>query len=681
MASASYELSNFSASIREEVNNQIQRSGGRGFQEAAFTRLVMEYLSDAEQTGNIQECTVVHRNKSGNRLRQVNGYGIWDNFETLDLFITDYSGEGELYTMDRASIASAFNLVQKYLQYLLKGDTELIEESSIERELHQNFNGFKDNIARVRLIFLTDGLVKSNRKSDIAEPPAGVGNYAVTTEIWDLERIHQLYSSQRKREAIEMDVVEQFGQKISCLTVDQDTNSYTTYLGIVPATFLADLYDIYGSRLLEQNVRVYLQSVGKINKEIRRTIIKSPGMFMAYNNGISATATSVSMETDQESDRQIIRNIKGLQIVNGGQTTSSVYYARKKDRADLSKVNVQMKITVVPDNQKMEEVVGKISKYANSQNKVSETDLTSNQSFHITLEELSRTTWAEMPTTGNQTRWYYERVKGQYKEEVNREHTPTRQKAFKEKNPIQQVLRKEELAKFRNSWAGFPQRVAKGSQKNYMMFIDEEKFIEPSRSYFKDTVAIAILFKEAERLYGKKPDSMGDIRYLAVPYSLAWLNYHTHGKIDLEQLWRMQGVSPALSEVMKEILFKVNTFLQTSGQQGALIGEWAKKDECWDMMKVITPEKWGIDFSSMQNLMTRDSAPSSVKFDAGIAEIPVEEWEAIAQFGADTNHLNPMQVWAVRNIIERLHRQKGLSEQLIRQGSDARAIYIDYLES
>lgn len=680
MSQTILELNNFAAFLMQEVNDSLRLSGEGGFRESAFTQLVMEYMADANETSNIQICTAVHRNKTGHRLRQMNGYGLWDNYETLDIFIADYKGGGRVYNLEKSRVIASLNLALRYLNYLFKGNFEAIEDSAPEKEFQQNFTSFKGNILRTRIILLTDGVVKKGINFENTK----LGDAIAISEIWDLERIYQLWSSQRKREPIEIDIIKKFGQKVRCLSVEQRTDSYTTYLGIVPASLLADLYDVYGSRLLEQNVRVYLQNLGKVNKEIRKTILESPGMFMAYNNGISATATAIVLEKEKQSGHDIIKHIKDLQIVNGGQTTSSIYYARKKDRADLGQIHVQMKITLVHDNKQMEDVVSRISKYANSQNKVSETDLTSNQAFHITLEELSRTTWASPLSGHQQTRWYYERVKGQYKEEINKEHTKARKMAFKYRNPSQQVIRKEEFAKIRNTWCLRPYLVAKGSQKNYLYFIENEGKIEPTRSYFRDTVAIAILFKESEKLYGKKPYTMGDLRYLVVPYSLAWFNHHTGEGMDLEELWKLQYVPRELSTLLKSILLKVNDFFQQNKpREYALIGEWAKQEDCWQALRKLSPKEWEIDFESIKQLLNQGNKNHKYIGNAAsnIYSFSIEKLEILESFGRETKKLNSIQVGAVRNVINRLRKQKGLTEQLVSHANEALAIYNRYLQS
>lgn len=202
------------------------------------------------------------------------------------------------------------------------------------------------------------------------------------------------------------------GQGIPCLPAHIKSADYESYLMVMPATILGDLYEKYGDRLLEQNVHCFLQARGKVNKGMRSTILTDPEMFFAYNNGITATAREVI--TEPKTDGIYIREIKDLQIVNGGQTTSSLFHASRKDKASLEKIFVQMKLSVV-DSEKGEEVIPRIFEYANTQNKVNAADFFSNHPFHIRMEEFSRRLWAP-PQQGalRERKWFYERARGQY---------------------------------------------------------------------------------------------------------------------------------------------------------------------------------------------------------------------------------------------------------------------------
>ena len=208
------------------------------------------------------------------------------------------------------------------------------------------------------------------------------------------------------------------------------TASPTTHISpIFSGDTLYELYEAYGPRILEYNVRAFLQTRGKVNRGIRETIRDHPGHFMAYNNGISVTADEV--RTSTLNGGTTITGFKGLQIVNGGQTTASIHRARKRDRFDLSRVQVPAKVTRLPP-ENVEKMVPRISRFANTQNVIQEADFSSNEPFHIAIERLSQRTWAP----GERTRWFYERSRGQYQTAINIEgSTPARLRAFRERTP------------------------------------------------------------------------------------------------------------------------------------------------------------------------------------------------------------------------------------------------------
>ena len=197
--------------------------------------------------------------------------------------------------------------------------------------------------------------------------------------------MHRLESSGKAREDVVVDLTSYSAGGLYCLQAFNENAKYASYLLVIPGSIIADLYDLYGEMLLEQNVRTFLQFRGKVNKGIRNTIQNEPEMFFAYNNGLCATAEEVRV--DPKSSRML--SIKNLQVVNGGQTTASIFTAYKKLNTDLSKVYVQVKLTVIQP-EKVEVVVPKISEYANTQNRVSAADFFSNHPFHLRIEEISR---------------------------------------------------------------------------------------------------------------------------------------------------------------------------------------------------------------------------------------------------------------------------------------------------
>ena len=140
-------------------------------------------------------------------------------------------------------------------------------------------------------------------------------------------------------------------------------------------------------------------------------------MFCAYNNGITVYAESIvcSKLTDGIFDLSVVED---FQIVNGGQTTASLYHTMKKDRADLSEISVQMKLMVIHENGDDEErlsdqLVPKISQYSNTQNKIQMSDLRANDKPHPELFAISKKSVAPDPTGGTMTSyWFYEKSRG-----------------------------------------------------------------------------------------------------------------------------------------------------------------------------------------------------------------------------------------------------------------------------
>ena len=281
--------------------------------------------------------------------------------------------------------------------------------------------------------------------------------------------------------------------------------------------------------------------------------------------------------------RRAISRIHDLQLVNGGQTTASLYSVMIRDRKDLSLVQVQAKISIV-DSERMEEMVPLISRYANSQNKVSDADFSANDGFHVQLEELSRTVWA--PATGDaqrQTHWFYERARGQYADARTRAKTDGRAKErlFLESNPKDQTLTKTSLAKYANTLEQLPHIVSRGAQKNFNEFtirLADRGPITVDRQYFERIVAMAILFRDAEHIVHKC--QYGGYRANDVTYTLAYLSRKTGRRIDLDRIWKEQGVSPALEQTIRLVSAQIHEVI-VDAPDGGNVTEWCKKEICW----------------------------------------------------------------------------------------------------
>jgi hypothetical protein len=337
------------------------------------------------------------------------------------------------------------------------------------------------------------------------------------------------------------------------------------------------------ARLLEQNVRVFLQVRGNVNKGIRQTLEGDPAMFFAYNNGLTATAEAVT--TESRDGQVVLTRLRNLQIVNGGQTTASIHAARRA-KVDLSRVFVQMKLSIV-DQARAGEIVPRISEFANSQNRVNAADFFANHPFHVRMEGFSRRMFAPSPDgTFRETKWFYERARGQHAD-ARALLTPAQRKKFDLENPRGQVFSKTDLAKYHNAWAGKPDKVSLGAQKNFADFAqaigaawkkDEDAFNE---GWFRDAVARAILFRATEKVVSEQSWYQGGYRANIVAYAIAKMAHDlsaTSRSLDFAAIWQKQAVDEPIRE---GIAAAAHDVIVAPPAGISNVTEWAKKQACW----------------------------------------------------------------------------------------------------
>lgn len=640
---------------QEITSRQLANEEGDS-QEQTFTRFFLDLLSEAGETENT---TVAYDEKDfgTKKAHKINGYAISDNYETVDLFITIYRTGEEIPVIYKKEIDKAVTRITNFFRKATYNNYEddVAESSPIFEFAHTlgSYQELKDNLVRVNAFILTNG----EYKGEIPQSTSLNGN-KIFYRILDINYLFQV--SEASHVPIEIDFDEEKAM-VPCLPASTDNEEYQAYVAIIPGTCLASLYERFGSRLLEQNVRSFLQFNGKINKGIRETIKTEPHMFFAYNNGLAATADHIELD---ESGHFISR-INNLQIVNGGQTTASIYYTQKKDKADISRIYVQMKISVIKKQEQFSEIVSRISKYANTQNKVNDADFTANNQALIEFEKLSRCILTPMSSDSPlQTFWFFERARGQYKTLRQKEgFTKSRQDAFDKKYPKGQVLTKTDIAKYLNAYEEVyegkklvigPHIVARGNEKNYARFINNnlpENLKKINNVYFEDTIAKAILFKTADKRYGTKASAVhiGELKNVTVPYTIALLTRITDGKLDLYKIWKAQQLSPALSDFIFDLMIQVNEFI-IKNSVGSHYIEWAKKEECWDKVKGHT---FAYDLAQIKDDLIDSSNPparrvtgedlsgnGTYEHEMGIIRsIPPSLWNKIADWGQTSGFL------------------------------------------
>jgi hypothetical protein len=676
------EIKRFYASLIQEVQSiQITEEEG-GALEQIFTQWAVDLLAGGGETENAR---VAYDEKALGTKNQhkINAYSISDNYETIDLFITIFKGGDSILRIAKDEIDTAAKRIGNFLRKgIYKDYVNEIEESSPIFDFAQtlsNSSELKQSLVRVNAIILTDGFYSGETPLN-----QNISGYPVYYRIIDVEYLFNI--SEKVHIPIEIDFKLE-GFEIPCIVSPSENDQYQSYLAIIPGTALANIYERFGSRLLEQNVRSFLQFSGKINKGIRNTILKESYMFLAFNNGIAATAEEIEIRKSR--DGYMITKVKDFQIVNGGQTTASIYHTSKKDKADISGVSVQLKISVVKNKEKFSEIVSRISEYANTQNKVSVSDLSSNTPYHIDIEKLSRSIVApHVQGQSHQTRWFYERARGQYKNaRIKEGFTKAKQKAFDLKNPKNQMFTKEDLAKYVNAYHELydgkklvigPHFVVRGNQKNYVQFINYNLTKSPDSIYYEDVIAKSILFRTAEKLYGVKPNSIGDMRYITVPYTISLLSNLTDNKLDLYKVWRSQAISEQLKKLLYSLMKQIESFIKENAP-GALYGEWAKKEDCWIEIK---KQEFKVDLMLIQNdledsksqtqrrRMTDEDTAVMQENDEiqKIRSVPPEVWRKIEDWGRLTGLLTHQQSDVAYNLRGRVRSSSVISDRERRTG-------------
>ena len=554
-----------------------------------FENVCEELIRTADLTNNYTEAEYTKKGID------VYGYDYDEEREVLSLLSHEFFQEDTIETLTKGRLDVKFKRLKTFYSRAIDGLYQNMEEAYESYSMAYNIYGWnsKKEIKKVRLIILTDGKVTRTLKKLPSEVVDGI---EVEFRIIDIEYLYKIYLSENSGGDFEVNI------KLPCLKIDTASDEYQSYLAYLSGNDLVDIYEQFGQKLFEQNVRTFLQFRGNVNKGLRNTIEYNPEMFFAYNNGITATASDVELD----SSGQII-NIKNFQIVNGAQTTSAIYAASKNSKLDVSKVSVQMKLSVVKDSEKQNEFVSKVSEYANTQNKVNKSDFFSNSSFHKDFKNYSKRVWvATVGGSQKRTHWFYERVRGEYLNE-QAYLTKAEKTQFQLENPKQHLLDKTFLAKSENSWLQKPNVVSKGAQYSFDYFRKEitdrleKDELAITEQYFKDVVCRVIMFKEVEKMTSKASWYQGGYRAQSVTYTIAYLSHlitEEEKFLDFNLIWEIQELPLRLKDILEAIGEKIYNEITNPPEGNANASQWCKKDDCWSSIKELD---FGIDID--ENLL------------------------------------------------------------------------------
>nr|WP_308570945.1 AIPR family protein [uncultured Prevotella sp.] len=638
------DIKEFAQEFIENVKMSVEMAGSDYDQELATG--ILEYIED---NGEVNAPEICSFQKTRTR---ITAYDYNVEAESLDLFYL-VKADTICGKVNSNKVQQGFNYLMAFYRECMNGqifkgtDVKPSDEIAEVAKLVQSSKG---NINQLRIYVITDGLIDP---SDVGLSVESDDNdYIIEYNVWDMQRIYQQHNIRAGKEKVEIDFPTNYNTELQCLKMSEENPYVDAYLAIIPGITLAKIYKQYQQVLLEKNVRTFLQFKGKVNKNIRKTLREQPDMFFSYNNGISTTASNIELK--EVDGAFYITRLFDWQIVNGGQTTAAIATSLRDHEVDLTKVFVPMKISVIRDLEHDDEIVKAISTSANSQTAIKNSDFSANEPYLIDLEKFSRSVWVPNGKNKPVCKWYFERTRGQYLDQLS-QLSGYNEKSFKVEYPKKRKITKTDIAKYEGAWNQRPYDVCRGAEKNYAIFVANIKREKPliTADYFKKIVAKGILFNTIDAKVKFK--KLGGYKANMNSYIMASLSFLSNHNLDLTYIWENQKVQEDVCNKIEElipIVWKHLTGSASSGSQSSNIGEWTKRSECWNRLKLKLGELAKFGSELLQSETNDDGSYLNETQQSRIHEaesIEPNYWFGLANWAKKMDLLTPIERKAAFN--------------------------------
>lgn len=649
------EIKEFAQEFQENVKMATEMGSGDYTHELASA--ILEYIEDNGEV-NVPEICTFQKTRA-----RLTAYDYNDEAESLDLFYLIRT-ENLLGKVNNSKIQQGFNYLMSFYREAMN-DTLLksvdVSKNDEIAEVARLIQSTKGNITQLRLYVITDGMTDPTAVPDPVEDENG--DFVIEYNVWDIQRVFQQHNIRAGKEKVEVDFPTDYNTELQCLKMSDENEFVDAYMAIIPGVTLAKIYKRYQQVLLEKNVRTFLQFKGKVNKSIRKTLREEPEMFFSYNNGISTTASEIELKEIEGS--LYITRLYDWQIVNGGQTTASIAASLSDKEVDLRKVYVPMKVSVIRDADNSDTLVKAISTSANSQTAIKNSDFSANEPYLIDLETMSRSEWVPNGNSKPICKWYFERTRGQYLDQLA-QLSGLSEKSFKMEYPKSQKITKTDIAKYEMLWSMLPYNVCRGGEKNYSLFVADVKRQKPSVTsvYYHNLIAKCILFNTIDSIVKSK--KLGGYKANMNAYIMAAISFFSSKNLDLKYIWETQRVQQEVVDKIEEIIPLVWMHLtggSTGGNQSSNVGEWSKKPECWNRLKLKLGDYEKFDDSLMQEETNDDGSSLNETQRSRIREaeeFEPEFWFGLAKWAKKYDLLAPLDRKAAFNFGTMRSRNKGM---------------------
>lgn len=498
----------------------------------------------------------------------------------LHLFTVDYSPSSKVEEITLRDFQQLNKRAFNFYKFSIDG--KLAKSMSVNHLAYQASHNIylnQSNINQIRVWILTNklysGMSKSARNTNTSM------GFELSAKIIDLEDLDGMLGG-------DFEIEQSFEQinGLPCIeVVNNISQDYSCILTVIPGNILAQLYHLHGTSIIQANVRAYL-GANKINKAIKETAISKPERFLAYNNGLAIAAKSAEVKDGK------LMALHGFQIINGGQTTATLFHAwlsartsknlevRNEQLNQLVKVKLPAKIIVAAPTlteSERQELQEQISEAANSQNTIYSSDLSANAPFHVEFEKICR----KLLTTDDQ-RWYYERSRSQYKAELEKlKGNKVAKNRFITTFPKSKLILKTDIAMSTLAWNYFPQDCAKGKEHAFTVFNQQIKDQASTLNDFEVRKYICrwIIFSELESYIKKNKIMKGSNPRVPVIYSISLFAKRFNNDFLWDNLWQNQHISDELKMALSQLVLRVESIIRKN-MGTVMIAMWGRQADC-----------------------------------------------------------------------------------------------------
>lgn len=560
-------LEDFYMELKNEVAGRAVRLESGSINSAVLRIAFVDYIRDLCESSRDLEMGEIcsFYIQKGNRSGRIDAYSYDDETSILTIIISDldfaWDFGSKINTKELESlkqeVVNALGMVSR--KFLI----DEVPTGSSNAETIKALLSSAAKVESIRIEIITNKILAIRKPLKITKNLFCDREVNLSTNIIDLQQIYNIALTGESRDDLIFDLE---AHEIASAVVVPNNPSV---LAAIPGASIARLYQQYGSRLLEKNVRSYLQAKGKVNKGILLTLSQNPEDFFSFNNGLTIICNDCVVENNR------LIKILEPQIVNGGQTTASLFKAFES-KADLSNVSIMAKVVKIGSRD--HQFVSDVSKYSNTQNKISQADLFANDQFLVAMEIASK----KIMSKDSREYYYFERSRGAYLTEMMIE--ASKKSTFEKRYPRNKKFTKEDYALAYNSWDKKPYFVSKGGQKNFSEFAKKmlsKKVEDLSIDEFKEEAGKVILFRLIKSIVYSQKDTIFAHRNHVTGYSMSVVSaINLFSKKKLIHIFDQNIINSSERLAVTTIVLKVYTSLmKIVGQQEP--GGVFMKSETW----------------------------------------------------------------------------------------------------